>query len=299
MRQIKKEHGEYWIEKCLNSLLESSVPLHIIVIDNASTDNTVTIIEQKYFTVELIKSDKNLGFGKGNNIGLRKAIKENADFVFLLNQDAWIEPNTISKLIETQLKNLEFGILSPFHLNYEKTEIEYYFSTIISPEHCPNLVNDIYFDKLKDIYEIDFVHAAAWLISKDCLETVGGFDPIFPHYSEDNDYVNRVNYNNFKVGIVPQSLVYHQGSNEGIRNIDFNFQLHLNFIILRLKNINYKYRGLLLVYFKTSFDKLTSALVYRRFKDFKFQLKLFWKSLFLLTQIKKSRAVTKKLTSYL
>jgi GT2 family glycosyltransferase len=292
-------NGEKWISKCLESVENNNIPVNIIVIDNNSTDSTIQIIKTKFPNVELIKSKINLGFGKGNNIGLKKALKENADYVFLLNQDAWIEINTIEKLVNTQQKNQDYGILSPFHLDYKGNEIEYYFSTIMSPEHCPNLINDIYFGKKKELYEIDFIHAAAWLISKKCLETVGGFDPIFPHYSEDNDYINRAEYFKFKVGIVPESIVFHKGKHAGLYNFDYNFILHLNFIILSLKNINHKFRGLFLVYLKTSCDKITSTIIYRRFKDFRFQIKLFTKSLFLLKKILKTRKNCKEKTSYL
>jgi GT2 family glycosyltransferase len=159
-------NGEFWISKCLDSLQNSSIPVHIIVVDNKSTDKTIEIIENEFPSVQLIKSEKNLGFGQGNNIGLRIALEENADYVFLLNQDAWIEKGTIATLIEVHRKNEDFGILSPFHLNYDGNLVEYYFSTIINPQSCPNLLNDIYFKRLNHVYVIEFIHAAAWLIYK-------------------------------------------------------------------------------------------------------------------------------------
>jgi len=292
-------NGKNWIKKCLKSIENSIIPIHIIVIDNNSTDNTIEIIEKEFSNVELIKSDINLGFGKGNNIGLEKALEENADYVFLLNQDAWIEPDTIEKLTEVHKKNQNFGILSPFHLDYEKKKIEYYFSTIISPSFCPNLINDLYFNTLKEIYEIDFIHAAAWLISKECLQATGGFDPIFPHYGEDNDYVNRVKYHKFNIGICPTPKVYHYGTNDGLNNVGKNFKMELNFNIIKLKSIKYKFPGLFLVFLKNSHDKITSALLYRRFKDLYFNIKLFLKTISLLSQILKQRKICKKETAFL
>ncbi len=291
-------NGEHWIERCINSLIISEIQLYIIVIDNNSTDSTVKLIKNNYPEVELIKSDKNLGFGKGNNIGLRKAIKENADYVFLLNQDAWIEPDTISKLIEVQKSNQEFGILSPFHLKPNKKEVEYYFSSIINPGSCPNLINDIYFNNTKDIYPIKFIHAAAWLISKKCLETVGGFDPIFPHYGEDEDYITRTHYFNFKTGIVPKSIVYHdiQFDIEKIKkDISRN---SINYILL-LKNINSSFRSNVLLFLKTNFDLITSSLVYRRFTEMKFRTKVFYTTLKYINRIKKSRKISLYKTAFL
>jgi N-acetylglucosaminyl-diphospho-decaprenol L-rhamnosyltransferase len=108
-------NGSKWLDKCFGSLLNSTVSTKIIAIDNKSTDGTPDEIRLKFPSVEVIETGKNLGFGKANNIGLTRALNENADYVFLLNQDAWVEPDTIGKLISTQ--SSEYAILSPVHLN--------------------------------------------------------------------------------------------------------------------------------------------------------------------------------------
>jgi len=93
-------NGEQWVDKCFKSLVNSNiVNHHMLAIDNGSTDNTLQLIRQNYPTVEIIETGQNLGFGKANNIGMRKAIGANADYVFLLNQDAWVQENTISQLV--------------------------------------------------------------------------------------------------------------------------------------------------------------------------------------------------------
>lgn len=291
-------NGEVWIKKCLSSLQNSSIPVHIIVVDNKSTDKTIEIIENEYQKVQFIKSDKNLGFGQGNNIGLRIAVKENADYVFLLNQDAWIEKNTVSALINVQKTNLEFGILSPLHLKPNKKEIEYYFSTIISPDYCPGLISDIYFRETKSVYETRFIHAATWLISKECLMKVGGFDPLFHHYGEDEDYVSRAVHFNFKVGIVPHAKVFHD-INFDIEKIKTNLDRNIITSLLKLKKINSSFRSNFLVYVKASIDELTSNLLYRKFKKFAFNAKVFWKSVVLTKKILKSRRDSLKEMAFL
>jgi GT2 family glycosyltransferase len=69
-----------WAEKCFTSLRQSSVPVHCIVVDNGSTDGTQKYITSNFPEVELIQSEKNLGFGKANNIGIEKAYQKGADF---------------------------------------------------------------------------------------------------------------------------------------------------------------------------------------------------------------------------
>ena len=95
-----------WLNKCLTSLKKSSYPVNIIVVDNNSTDNSVNIIKSKYPEVILFEQKENLGFAKANNIAIRYAYDKGADFVFLLNQDAWIEKDTVAKLVEVAEKNL-------------------------------------------------------------------------------------------------------------------------------------------------------------------------------------------------
>jgi GT2 family glycosyltransferase len=203
-------NGERWIDHCLSSLQKSNLKIETIIIDNGSTDNTCEIIKNRYSDSKLIQSIKNNGFGEANNIGLRIALEQNADYVFLLNQDAWIELDTIEKLIEAQRNNPEFDIVSPIHLNGSGNELDYLFSTFIAPDSCKRFYSDVFLGKVENkIYETDFVNAAAWLITNNCLHSIGGFSPVFYHYGEDSDYINRLHYHKMKVGIYPKSVIYH------------------------------------------------------------------------------------------
>ena len=204
-------NGLKWIDKCLGSLRDGKIEVQPVVIDNHSTDGTVEHIRIKYPEVHLIENSENLGFGKANNIGLEYAIKNDCDYVFLLSQDAWIEPETISNLVEIHKRNPIYGILSPLHLSGNKEELDYNFSVYISADRCSRFVSDLVLkrEELKEVYSINFVNAALWLISIECLEIVGGFDPIFPHYGEDDDYIQRALYHQLKVGICPSVIAYH------------------------------------------------------------------------------------------
>ena len=165
-----------WIDKCFGSLLNSSVPLHIIVIDNGSTDGTPDILRNNYPLTEIIETGQNLGFSKVNNIGLKIILSKNFDFVFLLNQDAWIEKNTIRKLLDIFINYPDVGIVSPMHLNGTCTGFDYLFSGYLSPKNSPEIIYDLYLNRLKECYKTNFVNAAAWLISTKCIEKVGVFD---------------------------------------------------------------------------------------------------------------------------
>ena len=121
-------NGEKVIERCLNGLRNSHFPVTVVIIDNASTDSTVEIVKQQFKEMTLIQSRENIGFGRANNIGLKWALENNANFVFLNNQDAWVKPETIGTAISISQSNPEYGILSPVHFNEAGDRFDMNFS---------------------------------------------------------------------------------------------------------------------------------------------------------------------------
>ncbi len=200
-----------WIDKCLQSLLNSLYKTEIIIIDNGSKDATVLHIKQNYPAVKLIIAEKNLGFGQGNNIGLNIALQQRADYVFLLNQDAWVENDTITKLLTAHTQNPSYGILSPIHLNGAGNNFDDHFYIYLKK----SAINESLLQRIKtntcsdDIINSPFVNAAAWFISLSCLQKTGGFDPIFFHYGEDDNYAQRAVYKGYKIGILPTANICH------------------------------------------------------------------------------------------
>lgn len=71
-------NGMRWVDACFGSLRGSTVPLHTVVVDNGSTDGTPQRIAERFPEVHLIRSDENLGFGRGNNAGIRYALGQGA-----------------------------------------------------------------------------------------------------------------------------------------------------------------------------------------------------------------------------
>ena len=79
-------NAEKWIEFCLGSLKDSTIPITPLIVDNNSNDKTVSLIKEKYPEAIILANNQNLGFGKANNIGIKYAIEKGFDYVFLLNQ---------------------------------------------------------------------------------------------------------------------------------------------------------------------------------------------------------------------
>ena len=203
--------GSRWYDKCLSSLRASTIPVQTIVVDNTPGEEDAAYISKHYPEVHLIKPEENLGFGKANNIAMRYALNNGCDYVFLLNQDAWVEPETLEKLIAIHQRHPEYGIVGPVQVNSAKTKVlDGVIQFLINPDNCnKQLFSDLIMDKAKEIYPVAEINAAAWLLPRKTLERVGGFDPIFLHYGEDWNYLSRVLYHGMKVGLTPHIHVVH------------------------------------------------------------------------------------------
>jgi len=215
-----------WAERCFSSLRTSSVPVKCIVIDNGSTDGTQEYIKKYFPEVDFTQSPQNLGFGKANNAGIEKAYKEGADFFYLMNQDAWIYPDSFQKLLDVYNvypdKN-QLGILSPIHMDGSEKKLDIFFERYLARNTPDNRIfSDSFNNSLKDYYEIDFVNAAHWLLPKATIEEIGGFNPYFFHYSEDYEYVQRISFFGKKIIVCPPSRVVHDGKQ------DFHKTSHIN-----------------------------------------------------------------------
>lgn len=215
-----------WAERCFSSLRTSSVPVKCIVIDNGSTDGTQEYIKKYFPEVDFTQSPQNLGFGKANNTGIEKAYKEGADFFYLMNQDAWIYPDSFQKLLDVYNaypdKN-QLGILSPIHMDGSEKKLDIFFERYLARNTPDNRIfSDSFNNSLKNYYEIDFVNAAHWLLPKATIEEIGGFNPYFFHYSEDYEYVQRISFFRKKIIVCTSSRVVHDGKQ------DFHKTSHIN-----------------------------------------------------------------------
>ncbi len=229
-------NGRQWLDKCIGGLLghglqgadgsdrhgpqNSGGPqgsgiytdrrLEVVVIDNNSSDGTPDIIRQKWPDVKLIEPGENLGFGRANNIGLRHALDAGCDYAYLLNQDAWIDPADIFMMAELQSKHPEYGILSPMQMQADLVTPDKNFDWCCDEAKCPGYKSDVSSGKPpKDIYTVRKVMAAHWLVSADAVRRIGGFAPIFTHYGEDYNFIDRLLFHGLETGICPAVMAVH------------------------------------------------------------------------------------------
>ena len=202
--------GQQWYDRCFTSLRESDMLVETIVIDNGN-DGTTEYLKEHFPEITILPNTENLGFGKANNMGMRYALDHGCDYVFLLNQDAWIFPDTMEQLVAAAEANPEYGIVAPVQCNKELTKaLDGVIQFLINPDNVNReLFSDLMMGMVKDIYPVAEINAAAWLLPRKTLEMVGGFDPIFLHYGEDWNYLSRVLYHGMKVGLMPKVRVVH------------------------------------------------------------------------------------------
>ena len=129
-------------------------------------------------------------------MGFRYALDKGYDYVYLLNQDAWIEPSTLGTLIAASEAHPEYAVLSPLQMTDGFTGLDAQFGKILrSAQH--------------DKGGVRRVMAAHWLMPRKALEVIGLFDALFPLYGNDDNWCDRARYHGFKIGIVPQARAVH------------------------------------------------------------------------------------------
>jgi len=211
-------NGIKWIKECLDSVVEQS---KVVVVDNFSTDATVSFIKEHYKDVIVIEQSVNQGFGKGNNIGIKYALDNNADYILLLNQDAKLKESSLEKLKKLSEQNPDFGIISPIHCDWSGKFLESSFSRYVNYKFNKDFYSDFVIQKPKqNLYEVPFIAAACWFLPISTFKKVGGFDPIFFHLGEDVNFAQRVIFHGLKIGVSVESFVSHDTKGRVYKHIE-------------------------------------------------------------------------------
>lgn len=258
-----------WVDRCFSSLMSSSIRPDVFVVDNGSTDGTQDYVETHFPDVIFVQSEKNLGFGKANNLGMRYAIDNDYDYVYLLNQDAWLLNDTLEKMVESHLKYPEYGVLSPIQIQANMDHIDTNFLKRLC-YNAKTIIEPLIWEGKKQILDIDMTMAAHWLISRKCLEAVGAFSPAFPHYCEDDNYADRVVFHGLKNGVVVNALAVHDRENRKKTNRQKIYDNYINTIMYVSFLVKKHPHARLSFYYHC----LKDAIVYRSFLPFSYMYKL-------------------------
>ena len=203
-------NSKNYITKCLDSIRLFESSSKIIVVDNYSQDNTLDLVRQ-YKDIIVFENNENLGFGKANNIGIQHAMDSGAEFIYLLNHDAYLIEPVIQKIKDGFKENTDCGVISPLQLGQDERTLEFNFSKFLFEDGtlAKMAIDGFSSNQRREIYHTNFIQAASWMIRVDVIKRVGLFNPLFFHYGEDNEYLHRLKYHGFKVGVIVNCSVVH------------------------------------------------------------------------------------------
>ncbi len=207
-------NGRAYISQCLQSVLAArfSDSFDILVIDNASTDDTAAIIKTKFPRVKLIELKTNAGFAGGNNVGLRLALAQGAEAAVLLNQDTYVEPDWLEELAAAAFSKSDIGIaqamllLADDHGRVNNLGNAWHYLGFGFAKHYRALAEE---QKAKAPFAIGYASGAAMLVKREVLEKAGMFDEKFYMYHEDLDLAWRARLRGYEIILAPRAVVYH------------------------------------------------------------------------------------------
>jgi GT2 family glycosyltransferase len=209
-------NGEAVIVPCLRSLLGvTEVPLRIIVVDNASTDDSVAIVRGEFPEVEVIENERNLLFAEGNNAGLRRAFDAGGRYMLLLNNDTEVDPRFASAMLSALHSDSSVGIVGPKILYHDDPRRIWYgggdfFPVLGVPRHQSiRRIDGSFTDGRRDT---GYVTGCALLVRREVIEDIGLLDPHYVMYCEDVDFCLRARRAGWRCVYEPNAVVWHKVS---------------------------------------------------------------------------------------
>lgn len=199
--------------RCIESLVKSAYrSLDITVVDNASTDDSVSTIREAFRYVQIIQNQQNLGFAEGNNVALRKVISSDYEFVLLLNNDALVAPDAITQMMTVLDANPDVGVVGPAicYLNSSQVvwsaggRVDWLTGNVTSPYYNRMI------DALPSVpYEVDHASGCCLLIRTAAIRAAGLLDPRFFMYYEESEWCVRIRRSGYGLMICPGARVWH------------------------------------------------------------------------------------------
>jgi len=208
---IPNFNGKQFLKECLNSIKKQNLSLYdVIIIDNASTDESVEYIKDNYAEFTLIQNRENLGFATAVNQGIAAS---NAEYVFLLNNDTELEVECVSNLLNCINKDETiFAVSSKMIQNQDRNLIDDAGDEYTILGFTQKVGNNRSTELYKSKREIFSACAGAAIYRRNIFEIIGYFDENFFAYMDDVDISYRARIYGFKCVYCPDALVYHHVS---------------------------------------------------------------------------------------
>lgn len=208
-------NGQHYTLDCLESLQQLSYPnFEVLVVDNGSSDDSAAVIRARFPQHALIETGANLGFAGGNNVGLRYALEQGADYVLLLNNDTVVAPDFVDCLVQAVEPDSSIGIAGPTIYYHEQADLIWSAGGVVDWRNGQTCMRDL---NTPDTGQLgatpraaDFVTGCALLARRAIIEQVGLLDERFFVYYEEAEWCARAQRAGFRVVHVPRSKIWHK-----------------------------------------------------------------------------------------
>ncbi len=196
---------------CLASLSRQSYPHHVIVVENASQDDSVRRIRAAYPDIEILETTANLGYAGGNNAGIRYALGQGADYVFVVNNDATLAPTCLGELIDAALRYPQVGVVGGTIYDAGEPKRIQSAGMLVTPigDGIHRGEGDVDRGQYRDVEEVDAVKGCAMLVSRAAVEAAGMLDERYYMYREEVDWCQRIRRAGFIILYAPRASIWH------------------------------------------------------------------------------------------
>jgi GT2 family glycosyltransferase len=195
-----------------NILSQRDVDPQIVVVDNASTDDSLAKCQRRFPTLTYITNHENIGFGAGANCGIRHACKNGAETITFMNLDASLEPDCLHRMIHA-VESGAGDLVSPM-IYRDQTKKELWFSGGHIDFWHMRAVHASPDDLSRPLPRNSFLSGCVLTISRRVFDTIGLFDERFFLYYEDADLSRRAQTHGFRLALVPKAHAYHEELSE-------------------------------------------------------------------------------------
>lgn len=239
-------NGKQDTAECLDSLSQITYQNYaIVVVDNGSTDGSAEFLKERYCDVEIIETNENIGFGAGNNFGMKRALDMEADYILFLNNDTVVDKRFLDCLVQEAERDRSIGFVGPKIFRFYSHEAEEYVvwkaftwkkmrldaTQRITLLHSAGGSFNPWLGKMRhrgaaefDVGQyderqiVDFVEASCVLVRKEVVEKIGGLDATYFAYVEDVDWCLRGQRAGYVTTYVPQAKIWHKGGQSSVHH---------------------------------------------------------------------------------
>jgi GT2 family glycosyltransferase len=233
-----------WLEPCLTTFRCSDYQrMRAVYVDNASSDGSAQLVRLRYPDIEVLEGGGNLGFARASNLGIAWALRAGADHVLLLNPDTRTPPGLVRRLVQFLAAYPAYGIIGPLQRAYGAPRLNawsrhalengerhvfHHWDARLPSEAGPPA------SRAAGALEHSYVQGAALIIRANVLREIGGFDARYHSFYEEVDLCRRARRAGYRVALLLDAFVEHEGGSESAGSRYRNFHMTRNRILYML-----------------------------------------------------------------